>query len=143
MLGEQIGETRGKRIVRRVLSSDPLRVEVTFEDSGKMLGIEANGFGTYTSQLRADGTIYGEGEAAYITKDGESVTCKGSGLGKLKEGGAVSAPASGGGDWSYTSTGAGGSVDAAVANRRHILTTHMATPVSDPRWRSRCGGWLA
>ena len=90
MLGEQIGETRGKRLVRRVLSSDPLRVEVTFEDSGKVLGIDTNGFGTYTSQVRPDGMIYGEGEAAYITKDGESVTCKGSGLGKLKEGGAVS-----------------------------------------------------
>ena len=90
MLGEQIGETRGKRLVRRVLSSDPLRVEVTFEDSGKILGIDINGFGTYSAQARPDGTIYGEGEGAYITKDGESVTCKGSGLGRLKEGGAVS-----------------------------------------------------
>lgn len=90
MLGEQIGETRGKRIVRRVLSSDPLRVEVTFEDSGKMLGIDVNGFGTYTSQVRADGTFYGEGEGAYMTRDGELLSWKGSGLGKFREGGAVS-----------------------------------------------------
>ena len=90
MLGEQIGETRGKRIVRRVLSSDPVRVEVSFEDSGKMLGINVNGFGTYTSQVRADGTLYGEGEGAYITQDGEMLAWKGSGLGKIKEGGAVS-----------------------------------------------------
>ncbi len=90
MLGEQIGETRGKRLVRRVLSSDPLRVEVTFEDSGKVLGIDTNGFGTYTSQVRPDGMIYGEGEGAFMTKDGEAVTWKGSGLGKFKEGGAVS-----------------------------------------------------
>jgi hypothetical protein len=91
MLGEQIGETRGKRIVRRVLSSsDPVSVEVTFEESGKMLGIDVNGFGTYTSQVRADGTIYGEGEGLYMTQDGEAVSWKGSGLGKFKEGGAVS-----------------------------------------------------
>ena len=90
MLGESIGETKGKRLVRRVLSSDPLRVEVTFEDSGKMLGIDVNGFGTYTSQVRADGTIYGEGEGAYMTANGEMLTFKGSGLGKFKEGGGVS-----------------------------------------------------
>ena len=90
MLGEQIGETRGKRIVRRVLSSDPLTVEVTFEDSGKMLGIDVNGMGTYSSQVRADGTFYGEGQGTYITQDGGMLAWKGSGLGKLKEGGAVS-----------------------------------------------------
>ncbi len=90
MLGEQIGETRGKRIVRRMVSSDPLRVEVTFEDNGKVLGIDVSGFGTYNSQVRADGTIYGEGEGAYITQAGEMLAWKGSGLGKFKEGGAVS-----------------------------------------------------
>ena len=66
MLGEQTGETRGKRIVRRMLSSDPVRVEVTFEDNGKMLGIDVNGFGTYTSQVRVDGTMYGEVTATFI-----------------------------------------------------------------------------
>ena len=90
MLGEQIGETRGRRLVRRVLSSDPLRVEVTFEDSGKILGVDTNGFGTYTSQVRSDEMFYGEGEGAFMTKDGEAVAWKGSGLGKFKEGGAVS-----------------------------------------------------
>jgi hypothetical protein len=62
MLGEMIGESKGRRVVRRVVSTDPLRVEVSFEDSGKMLGIDAAGFGTYTSAVRPDGSIYGEGE---------------------------------------------------------------------------------
>lgn len=61
MLGELIAETRGKRLVRRVLSSTPPKVEVSFEDAGKMLGVEVNGFGTYTSEVRADGSIYGQG----------------------------------------------------------------------------------
>ncbi len=90
MLGEVIGETRGKRIVRRMLSSDPAKVEVTFEDSGKMLGVDVSGFGTYSSEVRTDGSIYGEGQGVYTSTDGEMLTWKGSGLGKFGEGGAVS-----------------------------------------------------
>lgn len=90
MLGELISESSGKRILRRMLSSDPLKVEVTFEDSGKMLGVNINGFGTYSSQVRPDGSIYGEGEGAYVTGEGEMFTWKGTGLGRIKEGGAVS-----------------------------------------------------
>ena len=73
MLGELLGETRGRRIVRRVLSSDPMKVEVSFEDGGKMLGIDVSGFGTYWAVIRPDGTIYGEGEGGLITKDRKSV----------------------------------------------------------------------
>ena len=90
MLGELIGETRGKRIVRRVLSSNPPTVEVTFEDGGKMLGIDVQGFGTYESEIRADGSIYGEGEGMYMSAAGDMLAWKGSGLGKFGEGGAVS-----------------------------------------------------
>src|ERR1700730_1265649 len=90
MLGELIGESRGKRIVRRMLSSDPVKIEVTFQDSGKMLGVDLSGLGTYWSEIRADGSIYGEGEGAYMSAEGEMLTWKGSGLGKFKEGGAVS-----------------------------------------------------
>lgn len=90
MLGELIGEGLGKRIVRRTLSSDPLKVEVSFEDGGKILGVDYTGFGTYCSEVRSDGTLYGEGEGAYLTHDGEIVSWRGSGLGRLKEGGAVS-----------------------------------------------------
>ena len=90
MLGEMIGETTGRRIVRRVLSTDPLRVEVTFEDSGKLFGVNTTGFGTYTSAVRPDGSVYGEGEGAYMTQDGELIAWKGSGLGTFKEKGAIS-----------------------------------------------------
>ena len=39
MLGEQIGESRGKRSGRRVLSVDGgFKVEVSFESNGKVLG---------------------------------------------------------------------------------------------------------
>jgi hypothetical protein len=90
MLGEPLGETTGKRIARRVLSTEPPTVEVSFEDSGKILGINATGFGTYTAVVRADGTIIGEGAGVTTTQDGEMVSWKGSGLGKFKEHGAIS-----------------------------------------------------
>ena len=90
MLGEKIEESRGKRTARRVLSDDPLEVEVSFEASGKLLGTDANEMGTYSSIVRPDGTLYGEGQGAYITTDGEVITWKGGGVGKLGAGGAVS-----------------------------------------------------
>ena len=90
MLGELLGESTGKRIVRRVLSTEPPKVEVTFEDSGNMLGVATSGFGTYASVVRADGTILGAGEGIIMTQDGEAITWKGSAQGKFGPGGAVS-----------------------------------------------------
>ena len=90
MLGELIGETTGKRTVRRVISVDPPTVETSFEDSGHMLGIPVFGFGTYTAALRPDGTALGEGKGAMASAEGDVITWTGSGLGKLMPGGAVS-----------------------------------------------------
>src|ERR1700736_3825723 len=75
MLGAQIGESKGKRIVRRILSTDPPTAEVTFEDSGTMAGVATNGSGTYTSVIRPDG---------------DAITWTGTGLGKFGAVGAVS-----------------------------------------------------
>jgi hypothetical protein len=90
MLGEQLGETKGKRIVRRVTSVDPPTVEVTFEDAGHMLGVPTSGMGTYTSVIRPDGSIFGEGQGLNMTDDGEGVTWTGTGVGKFLPGGAIS-----------------------------------------------------
>jgi hypothetical protein len=90
MIGDQVGESKGKRIVRRVVSSDPVTVEVSFEDSGTMLGVATSGFGTYQSVIRPDGSLYGEGQGLTMTGDGEGITWKGSGVGKFGAGGAVS-----------------------------------------------------
>ena len=90
MLGDLISETRGKRTVRRALSTDPLTVEISFEDGGKLSGVDANGFGTYTVVVRPDGSLYGEGEGASITQEGDMATWKGSGLGKFTADGGVS-----------------------------------------------------
>jgi hypothetical protein len=90
MLGEKISESKGRRIVRRVLSVNPPTAEVSFEDSGSVLGVATAGLGTYTSVVRPDGSIFGTGQGLMTTQDGEGVTWEGTGLGKFGAGGAVS-----------------------------------------------------
>ncbi len=90
MLGQQISETKGKRLVRRVLSVDPPTAEVSFEDTGQVLGIPVTGMGTYTSVVRPDGSIYGHGQGMNMTQDGEAITWTGTGVGHFGPGGSVS-----------------------------------------------------
>lgn len=90
MLGEQIGETKGRRLVRRVLSIEPPTAEVSFEDSGQLLGVPTTGMGTYTSVVRADGSLFGHGQGINMTADGEGVSWTGTGVGHFGPGGAVS-----------------------------------------------------
>ena len=90
MIGDKIGETKGKRLVRRVISTDPPTAEVSFEDSGTMFGVATTGMGTYTSIIRPDGSIYGQGQGLIMTPDGESVSWTGTGLGKFGAAGAIS-----------------------------------------------------
>ena len=90
MLGDQIGESKGKRIVRRILSIEPPTAEVTFEATGTILGAATNETGTYTSVVRPDGSIFGHGQGLAITADGDGITWTGTGLGKFGPGGSVS-----------------------------------------------------
>ena len=90
MLGEQIGETKGRRLVRRVISVDPPTAEVSFEDTGQLFGTPTTGMGTYTSSVRPDGSIFGHGQGMSLTNDGEAITWTGTGLGKFGPGGSVS-----------------------------------------------------
>jgi hypothetical protein len=92
MLGEQIGETRGKRTGRRALSTDGggFKVEVSLESAGKVLGVDVNEIATYCAVSRPDGSLFGEGQGVIATADGDSATWKGQGVGKFVGGGAVS-----------------------------------------------------
>ena len=90
MLGDLVGESKGKRIVRRILSVEPPTAEVSFEAAGTMLGVAAKESVTYTSEVRADGSIFGDGYGLIITADGDQITWTGSGLGKFGAGGSVS-----------------------------------------------------
>lgn len=91
MLGEQIGEERGKRSARRVLNVEGgVKVEVSFEADGKLLGIDQHSVVTYWASIRPDGSLYGEGRGVSTTTDGDVATWTGAGVGKLGAAGAVS-----------------------------------------------------
>jgi len=92
MLGELIYEGRGKRTARTVLplEGNQARIQVSFEDTGKLVGIDANFIGTYWAAIRSDGSVYGEGQGMIATREGDAVTVRGIGSGRLREGGAVS-----------------------------------------------------
>jgi hypothetical protein len=69
MLGEQLGEEKGKVLVRRVLSSEGgPKIEVSVQSTGKLLGIETRSNVTYTAIIRPDGSLYAEGQGIMIGK---------------------------------------------------------------------------
>ncbi len=85
MLGEQLGEERGKVTGTRVLPPDGqgLKVEVSFQAAGRILGMETTDMGTYWSVVRPDGFLFGEGHGVVTSKDGDVATWTGNGVGKL------------------------------------------------------------
>jgi hypothetical protein len=90
MLGDLIAQGQGKRTGRRVICTEPaFKVEVSFEEMGKMLGVEGMNIGTYVSWPKPDGSLHGEGEGVIATAEG-MVTWRGIGVGKLSGTGAVS-----------------------------------------------------
>ena len=85
MLGEQISEGRGKRTARRVVSTtdQQFKVEVSFEEMTKLLGVDGMNLGTYISFPKPDGSLHGDGQGVFATTDGEMVTWKGIGVGRF------------------------------------------------------------
>jgi hypothetical protein len=90
MLGEQIGTEKGRITGRKVLSTDPPKTEISFEAEGTLLGVANKNLGTYWSQLRSDGTLYGEAQGILMSQDGDVATWKAQGVGRFGENGAVS-----------------------------------------------------
>lgn len=86
MLGELIGEGHGKITAVRVLPSDGsgVKMEVSFQGTGKLIGVETSNVGTYVSTLMPTGVFNGVGQGVIQTKDGDIVTWTGTGVGKSK-----------------------------------------------------------
>jgi hypothetical protein len=90
MLGPQIEEGQGKRTARRIIATEPgPKVEATVEETQKLLGIEGLTLITYTSSIKPDGSLDGEGEGIFLSPQGDRVTWKGIGVGRFTEGGAI------------------------------------------------------
>jgi len=92
MLGEMLGEDKGKVTMRRVVRSRGKghKMEVSFQTGGTLIGVEFRNFGTYTSMMRPGGFLFGQGQGLAMTKDGDSISWVGQGTGRLKPDGGVS-----------------------------------------------------
>ena len=105
MLGELFYEQKGKVTGQRVLDVSPPRVETSFSATGTLKGaITVSEMGTYWSEARSPGILYGEGQGIVMSSDGTEVaTWKGGGIGRMSGTGMVSFR--GAIYWSTTSTG--------------------------------------
>ena len=86
MQGEKLYEITAKVTNQRVLpGTNPgdIKVEVSFQGTGKILGIDTLETGTYETCMKAPGVLFGQGQGLSLTKDGEAITWHGSGIGKM------------------------------------------------------------
>lgn len=87
MLGEQIGEEKGKVTGQRVLTitdeDGTPKIETTFSSNAKFKGIDTINTVTYWSVPRPGGMLYGEAKGVAMSKDGtgEVVTFTAYGVG--------------------------------------------------------------
>jgi hypothetical protein len=81
MLGEILYEEKGKTTGLRVLSSEngEVRVEVSLQTEGRILGVGEKSIWTYLSKTRSDGSIYGEGKGVMTTQAGDVIHLTGHG----------------------------------------------------------------
>jgi hypothetical protein len=71
MLGEKVLEEKGKVVSKRVIETSPQpKIEITFEASGSIFGLEHRTIGTYWSVMQPNGQMYGEGNGIVMTKEG-------------------------------------------------------------------------
>ncbi|MFA5348294.1 MAG: hypothetical protein WC294_09155 [Methanoregula sp.] len=88
MSGDLIGEFKGKISGYRVtdiLASGP-KVEVSFKQSGKLLGVEAFDMATYWSIMTAPDVMYGEGSGVVRSMNGEMACYRATGTAKMTKG---------------------------------------------------------
>jgi hypothetical protein len=85
MLGEQISHEMGQITGMRVLPGETggVKVEVSFQSSGTLLGVHETNMGTYVSVAGPDGILHADGQGVARTDDGEMVAWKGAGVGRF------------------------------------------------------------
>jgi hypothetical protein len=85
MLGEKVLDIQGKVTGQRAVQGaghGEVNMEVSFQGMGHVLGVEGMDMGTYVARMRQPGVLYGSGHGITMTKDGESITWHGEGIGR-------------------------------------------------------------
>ena len=92
MLGEKVGEGKGKVTLQRVLPNPggAPKMETTFQGNGTLLGVADSETGTYVAVGRPDGSLFGEGQGIVMGGAGEIATWTGQGVGRFQKDGSLS-----------------------------------------------------
>jgi hypothetical protein len=83
MLGESIGEMKGKISSQRVIDVDGPNMETNVSASGSLKGVLVNETLTYVASPSSNGVLHGVGNGIIMTSDGEIVTYTGEGIGRF------------------------------------------------------------
>jgi hypothetical protein len=89
MLGELIGETKGKISNRNVVSVEGPTIETTVSSSGTLKGVQVNEILTYVASPSSKGILHGIGKGVINTQDGEIATFTGEGIGRFDASGVL------------------------------------------------------
>jgi hypothetical protein len=84
VLGDLLGESTGKILGTRVLPTESglVKLEVSFQGSGKFLGEDLTDIGTYWQIVKPGGLLYGEGHVLMMAGDGGIGDWTGFGVGR-------------------------------------------------------------
>lgn len=85
MLGDKLYDLMATVSGQRVLPGDApgdVKIEVSFQGTGKISGIDTIESGTYEAGMKAPGVLLGKGRGLSLTKDGDAVTWNGMGIGR-------------------------------------------------------------
>lgn len=137
MLGDKIGEERGKVTSRRALrSGDPhyLKLEISFETQATLYGLPCMSIGTYEVFERVSGQLYGVGQGMVRTQDGEGAIWNGHGVGTATPDGGVKFAAS----VAYQASPHG-----KLARLNHVLVLVEHTASGDGSVKSTLTEWKA
>ncbi len=89
MLGEFIGEFKGKITSQRVLSVEGPRMETSISATGNLRGAQVTETLTYVASQTSKGVLHGVGNGVIMSTEGELVTYTGEGIGKFDSSGTL------------------------------------------------------
>ncbi len=83
MLGEQIGEIKGKIIGQRVLDVEGPTMETNVSAKGTIKGTQVNVSLTYVARPTSAGMLHGRGQGVIMAGESEMVAYTGEGVGRM------------------------------------------------------------
>jgi hypothetical protein len=89
MLGEQIGELKGKIVGQRVVDSEGPRMETTLSSTGSIRGTNVKETVTFVGTPISAGVLHGEGHGVLMGGESEMATFRGEAFGRISSSGSV------------------------------------------------------